>query len=60
MNNSYNYSFLTNNKSQEITQHIAFEKHPSEKEQQQNVSKNLTQNPVKKPTMKQALLSDTL
>ena len=60
MNNSYNHSFLADNKSQKTTQHIAFEKRPSENIYEQKPSKNLTQNPAQEPILKQPLLLDTL
>ena len=58
MNNSYNYSFLIDNKSQQITQHIAFEKRPSENDTDLMSSINLTENKTNKTLFKHEMLSD--
>jgi len=47
MNNSYNYSFLIDSKPSQATQHIAFEKRPSEENSSLISPHNLAQDKLK-------------
>jgi len=55
MNNSYNYSFLIDRKPNLATQHIAFEKRPSEENSSLRSPPNLAQENLNRTTLSQEL-----
>lgn len=56
MNNSYNFSFLTDTESEEVQQHIAFEKRESKLDKEVNNVSSKNQDTLLKPLFSRELV----